>query len=129
MRVMIKNISSFKDFESFMMKKYSKLIDFDISLYSKSKEEEEHIYLFRIKIVKNKRRKGIGTQFMNDLCSYANFKNIHIRLTPIALDDEINQKRLEQFYKKFGFKKIYKIDTMRKAPMKSDNKSIKTEIL
>lgn len=129
MRIMIQNISSFKDFNAFMMKKYKKIIDFDINRYDKSETEEEHVYLYRLKILKSKRRKGIGTQFMKDLCSYADSERISLRLTPVPLDDEIEQKRLEGFYKKFGFKTLRNCGTMRRLPVKNDCKSVKVELL
>jgi len=112
-----------------MAKKYGKIIDFDMSRFPLSKIEEAHIYLYKIKVVKDKRRKGIGSQFMKDLCAYADFEKIPIQLTPNPLDDEINQKRLITFYKRFKFKKIRGVEVMRRAHEKNRIKSVKAELL
>ena len=129
MRIMIQHISSFQDFNAFMMKKYKKFIDFDINRFPKSKDEEANVYLYRIEVLKSRRRKGIGTQFMKDLCSYADFERIHLRLTPIPLDDEIEQGRLNRFYRKFGFRKLPKCETMRRAPIRCCVGSVKAELV
>lgn len=111
-----------------MAKKYSKIIDFDINRHAKNDTEEEHIYLYRLVINKEERRKGLGTQFMKDLCTYADLENIHLRLTPIPLDDEINKDRLKRFYRNFGFKKMRDCETMKRPPKKPILISLKAEI-
>ena len=126
---MIKNISAFKDFNSFMTKKYGNKIDFDIERHKKEDDCEEHVYLYRIFIEKNKRRKNIGSQFMRDLCCYADCEKIQIKLTPLPLDDEITQDRLENFYKKFGFQPNKKEGSMIRTPTTPKTKSVKSELL
>ena len=125
MKIMIQHISSFQDFNAFMMKKYGKLIDFDIKRFPESETEEANVYLYRVKVVKNKRRRGLGTQFMGDLCLYADFEKISLRLTPKPLDDEVTQNRLEKFYRRFGFRKMCKSEVMKRLPKKLTTNSFK----
>lgn len=54
------------------------------------------------KLVANERGQGFGTAFMNDLVAEADKTGKRIDLSPSA-DFGGNKKRLEEFYKRFGF--------------------------
>jgi L-amino acid N-acyltransferase YncA len=75
------------------------------------------------------KNRGIGTDIMNDLITYADDNKKIVTLTPSS-DFGGNNNRLVQFYKKFGFKpnkgvhKSYEyMDTMIRWPKLSENSS------
>jgi hypothetical protein len=62
------------------------------------------IILSKIVIEKESRNFGIGSEVMSKLCQFADQNNLPIALTPSS-DFGGSKKRLETFYKKFGFVK------------------------
>lgn len=73
------------------------------------KDEGNYLYLDNI-VVRNKGN-GVGNNILDDLIKYALKVNKLITLTPIApktarkrKTNKLNQKRLESFYKRKGFK-------------------------
>ncbi|MDX9691950.1 MAG: hypothetical protein RBT45_05780, partial [Acholeplasmataceae bacterium] len=67
-------------------------------------EKDNYIRLDTIKIKKELRNQGIGTQFMKDLIGYADQENKIIGLTPSDAFGASSVSRLKDFYKRFGFK-------------------------
>ena len=58
---------------------------------------------YDIIVDKDKRKEGLGTQFMTDLCNYADHLGLQIRLSPSADFGATSVTRLKEFYKRFGF--------------------------
>lgn len=58
---------------------------------------------FDIKIDEDKQQ-GLGTEFMEDLCKFADSWNLQIRLSPSVGLGATSVNRLKKFYKRFGFK-------------------------
>ena len=92
-------------------------------------EDSKSLKLSRIVIKDEFKNRGIGTDIMNDLITYADDNKKIITLTPSS-DFGGNKNRLVQFYKKFGFKpnkgvhKSYEyMDTMIRWPKLSENSS------
>ena len=56
------------------------------------------------KIISTEKNKGVGTEVMKRICSFADSHSLEIILTPSS-DFGGSIRRLEQFYKRFGFKK------------------------
>ena len=96
-------------------------MDFEVNYHEKTKTDKDYLHLSKIEVGKEDRRRGIGTQFMLDLCKYANYKKLWIRLTPVPLGEEITQKRLDSFYRKFGFKFMSECKTMHRRPKEENN--------
>jgi len=127
MIVQIKKFKTLDSFEKFLIRKYSKHVDFYINLHDENKNSREFVHLIKLEVHKEKRRCGIGTQFMSDLCSYANHKKFWIRLSPVPLSEEITQKRLDSFYRKFGFKFMSESKTMHRRPKDEYNSALNTK--
>ena len=92
-------------------------------------EDSKSLKLSRIVIKDEFKNRGIGTDIMNDLITYADDNKKIVTLTPSS-DFGGNKNRLVQFYKKFGFKpnkgvhKSYEyMDTMIRWPKLSENSS------
>ena len=92
-------------------------------------EDSKSLKLSRIVIKDEFKNRGIGTDIMNDLITYADDNKKIVTLTPSS-DFGGNNNRLVQFYKKFGFKpnkgvhKSYEyMDTMIRWPKLSENSS------
>lgn len=80
--------------------------------------------LSRIEVPKEARNSGIGTEVMRSLTTAADAEGAQIALSPSA-DFGGNKKRLEQFYKRFGFaentgkaRDLSVSETMIRAPKK-----------
>lgn len=58
--------------------------------------------LAKVVVPKGERGSGVGTKFMNDLSAAADADNALLSLSPSS-DFGGNKKRLEEFYKRFGF--------------------------
>lgn len=56
-----------------------------------------------IKISKENRNKGLGSQFMTELINFADKYNIRILLSPSIDFGASSVNRLKSFYKRFGF--------------------------
>lgn len=92
-------------------------------------EDSKSLKLSRIVIKDEFKSKGIGSDIMNDLITYADNNKKIITLTPSS-DFGGNKNRLVQFYKRFGFKPnkgIYKsyeyMDSMIRWPKMSESSS------
>jgi GNAT superfamily N-acetyltransferase len=92
-------------------------------------EDSKSLKLSRIVIKDEFKNRGIGSDIMNDLITYADDNKKIVTLTPSS-DFGGNKNRLVQFYKKFGFKpnkgvhKSYEyMDTMIRWPKLSENSS------
>ena len=83
--------------EDILNKKYGEYLG-RLDIY----EKPDSITLSTIVISGQFRNQGIGTKVMNDLISYADKTNKKVVLTPSS-DLGGNKKRLETFYKRFGF--------------------------
>jgi len=66
-------------------------------------ETEDTITLSKVVVPKEQRKEGIGTQYMNELTSYADATNKEIILTPSTDFGATSVTRLKKFYKQFGF--------------------------
>lgn len=73
--------------------------DLDIKVSENSNE----INLSKIVVPDSQRGIGLGSSFMNDLISYADFVGKRIVLTPSKDFGATSVKRLKDFYKRFGF--------------------------
>ena len=119
MKIRISSLRNINSFRKFLNTKYKKDICFIINKYEKTKTEIKHLYLNKIQVKLEKRRLGYGTNFMTDLCAYADFLQLPIKLYPMPLGDEIKKMRLNRFYKKFGFEFVGKDhEMMRKCESK-----------
>ena len=67
-------------------------------------EKDGVIRLDKIVVPQSGRGKGIGTAFMNDLTAYADATGQRIALSPSKDFGASSIKRLDEFYKQFGFK-------------------------
>lgn len=92
-------------------------------------EDSKSLKLSRIVIKDEFKGKGIGSDIMNDLITYADNNKKIVTLTPSS-DFGGNKNRLVQFYKRFGFKpnkgvhKSYEyMDSMIRWPKMSENSS------
>lgn len=92
-------------------------------------EDSKSLKLSRIVIKDEFKNRGIGTDIMNDLITYADDNKKIVTLTASS-DFGGNKNRLVQFYKKFGFKpnkgvhKSYEyMDAMIRWPKLSENSS------
>lgn len=61
------------------------------------------IHLSSIIVDSDKRNNGLGTEFMNLLCSHADNTQQQIVLTPDTVYGASSVNRLKKFYKQFGF--------------------------
>jgi GNAT superfamily N-acetyltransferase len=127
MIVKITKFKSLNSFIKFLEKKYSKHIDFNINHHEIGKTTKEFLHLSKLEVCQEKRRRGVGTQFMLDLCMYADHKRFWIRLTPVPLSEEITQKRLDSFYRKFGFKFMSESKTMHRRPKDECDSALNTK--
>lgn len=74
----------------------------NIELYIKERTNG-NIVLDAIRVPEELRGTGIGTQVMNDLCNYADEKNVYVFCTPSTELGGSSKSRLINFYKRFGF--------------------------
>jgi len=63
------------------------------------------IELHSLNVPKDMRKQGIGTNFMTELCGYADRtkKEIHLNLASRESGETTSKNRLIEFYKRFGF--------------------------
>lgn len=80
-----------------------------------------------IKIEPSEQGKGLGTAFMEDLCKYADWSDLQIRLSPSDAHGASSISRLVNFYKRFGFvenkgknKNLSFSETMYRNPQQGD---------
>lgn len=89
------------DFADEIKAKYG-LQEFDLLFDSRTNS----IHLSLIQVYKSDRKSGIGSQAMEELCDFADSRNMDIWLTLAQKDDEMgttSRTRLIGFYKRFGF--------------------------
>lgn len=87
--------------------------DYDITL--DVWDNGTYLELGKIEIPKNQRSSGIGSKVMQEIIDFADREKKDIRLTPSTDFGATSVKRLEKFYRKFGFEKnrdLRYIDTM-----------------
>jgi len=80
----------------------SKIHSVGASIYIKSKSSSLWFYCFSVP--RKKRGNGIAKKAMSILCRFADKNNIVLRGFALAMDKYTDQKRLESFYRSFGFK-------------------------
>ena len=90
---------------------------YNISLYLSYDKHSDSIIIS--KIVAGEKSKGIGTKVMEEIIDFADRHDLSIALTP-SPDFGGSVKRLEKFYKRFGFKKY--TDFMHKEKLSRDPK-------
>ena len=97
-------------------------------------EKDGNITLHEIALEKGKRGQGIGSESMQELIDYADLTGQRILLTPSTAYGGTSVKRLEKFYKRFGFKsnkgrkKDFRFkDTMKREPDLSRQSELQTE--
>ena len=97
-------------------------------------EKDGTITLTQIEIPKGERGQGIGSESMQELIDYADLTGQRILLTPSTAYGGTSVKRLEKFYKRFGFKsnvgrtKDFRFkDTMKREPDLSRQSELQTE--
>ncbi len=61
------------------------------------------IRLSEVRVPKDRRGRGLGTQFMQELGEYADRTNQRIALSPSTDFGATSVTRLKQFYRRFGF--------------------------
>lgn len=93
-----------KDFEKYLENKYG------IELFISYSKITKFLDLDKIVVNKNERNQGIGSKVMKEICDYCDKNEIIICLTPSS-DFGGNVKRLNDFYKKFGFIKRDSFET------------------
>ncbi len=88
-------------------------------------EKDNYIKLDTIRIKKELRKQGIGTQFMNDLIGYADQEGKIIGLTPSDAFGASSIARLREFYRRFGFKPnkshMQYMETMIREPKETES--------
>ena len=67
-------------------------------------EMDRGIELSKISLPKDQRSQGLGSKIMDDLIAYADANNLKVATTPDTTFGGSSKKRLEEFYKNFGFK-------------------------
>jgi GNAT superfamily N-acetyltransferase len=72
------------------------------SIYLKHKGRGLWFYCFSVP--RKLRGKGIAKKAMSELCNFADKNKIILRGFAVAMDKYTEQKRLEMFYSRFGFK-------------------------
>lgn len=68
-------------------------------------QHPEYLKLNSIKVPKERRGEGLGTEFMEDLVRYADQYGLAIFLTPSTDLGASSVSRLRSFYSRFGFKR------------------------
>jgi GNAT superfamily N-acetyltransferase len=61
------------------------------------------LFISDLYIKQESRGKGVGTKIMNSIVQFADGLNLPIVLIPESDDDNVSNKDLMNFYKKFGF--------------------------
>lgn len=108
------------ELEKFFEKKFGANISYSFSLRSSHSGHKKCFALKTLEVAEKKRRMGYGTKFMLDICAYADYNDLRIELLPVPLDKEIELKRLERFYRRFGFRYVKKSSsTMFRNPKSS----------
>lgn len=64
---------------------------------------DDDSYITLDKIIMNSKGNGLGSNFMRDLCSWADDHKVIICLTPSDTFGASSTNRLKKFYKRFGF--------------------------
>lgn len=75
----------------------------ELDIYREFRNYPEYVYLALIVVNEDDQYAGYGSNFLQDLCDWADLNNKIITLTP---DDEYGAssvERLIKFYKRFGF--------------------------
>jgi len=67
-------------------------------------EMDRGIELSKIALPEGQRSQGLGSKIMDDLIAYADANNLKVATTPDTTFGGSSKKRLEDFYKNFGFK-------------------------
>lgn len=67
-------------------------------------EMDKGIELSKIALPTDQRSQGLGSKIMKDLIDYADANNLKVATTPDTTFGGSSKKRLEDFYKNFGFK-------------------------
>ncbi|MGW8177804.1 MAG: DUF3626 domain-containing protein, partial [bacterium] len=88
--------------ESIKLEDLEKTMD-DIGIVHNIYEGADGLALYKLVIPKNLRDKGIGSQVMQLLTTYADSKGKSIVLTPATDYGATSVTRLRKFYKRFGF--------------------------
>lgn len=65
-------------------------------------EDDTRIVLSKVVVPKNQRQAGLGTEFMTEVCEYADATGRRVELSP-SPDFGGSKTRLVEFYKRFGF--------------------------
>lgn len=79
-------------------------VDLEVRQVSSSMlSDRKIIRLSRIEVAKNDRKRGFGTQAMEDLIKYADETGTTIALSPVTDFGASSVGRLTKFYKRFGF--------------------------
>jgi len=126
MNIKITKFKSLNSFIKFLDKKYGKLIDFDVCFHERAMMDKEFLHVSKLEVYKEKRRRGVGTQFMLDICRYADYSKLWVRLTPVPMGEEMDQKRLDNFYRKFGFRFMAESKTMHRRPRTEFDENLNT---
>jgi len=106
----IKSLDTFLN-EGYIMQELQKELGIELDLW----DNGDHLELGRIVVPKNLRGSGVGSKAMERIIDIADERGMDIRLTPSADFGATSTKRLEKFYRGFGFvkNKDYKYkDTM-----------------
>jgi hypothetical protein len=79
-------------------------------VYIRDKEDDKHVYLFRIKTNKSHRRKGLATAIINLVIE--KYKHRGITLRAGGQKESLSTTALIKIYRKFGFIRKGKTNTM-----------------
>jgi predicted GNAT family N-acyltransferase len=105
-----------KTFESFLTEGYiMQDLEQELGIVLDLWDNGDHLELGKIEVPKNLRGSGVGTEAMEKIIARADAEGKDIRLTPSTDFGATSVKRLEKFYRQFGFvkNKDYKYkDTM-----------------
>lgn len=66
-----------------------------------------YLQVASIVVPREKRNRGIGSQVMRAVCTYADTHNLIVGLTPALDFGATSVTRLRRFYSQFGFKRNY----------------------
>jgi predicted GNAT family acetyltransferase len=92
--------------EEYILKNLESEFNIDLDLY----DGGNHLILSRIVVPKEQRGRGVGSDVMQKICDYADETGKKIYLTPSKDFGASSIKKLEDFYKGFGFVKKPKDD-------------------
>jgi GNAT superfamily N-acetyltransferase len=109
-----------KLYEEFVLQELEDEYNIELDLY----DNGDYMTLSKLIVSPDDRKGGVGTEVMNKICQYADEIGRDIYLTPDASYGGTSKSRLEQFYKRFDFKKKPRSDYKNRETMVRYNEEV-----